>query len=74
MCAENTADHQWAGIESWNYLRVRGEYLFSAATCKSAAELPPCARRIHLNHINQNSIPGTTSVCAENTLNELGLL
>ena len=26
-CAENTADHQWAGIESWNYLRMRGEYL-----------------------------------------------
>ena len=37
-------------------------------------ELPPRARRIHLARAHEKRVYGTTSACAENTLNELGLL
>ena len=37
-------------------------------------ELPPRARRILNIILNVFLKPGTTSACAENTLNELGLL
>ena len=37
-------------------------------------ELPPRARRIHALDGILNQGVGTTSACAENTLNELGLL
>ena len=58
----------------WNYLRVRGEYLMRALGQERANELPPRARRIPIGDAVAHSIFGTTSACAENTLNELGLL
>ena len=57
-----------------NYLRVRGEYALGHISGLSSLELPPRARRIqHLTTNDKHDI-GTTSACAENTLNELGLL
>ena len=41
---------------------------------KANPELPPRARRILEWQIRANRSLGTTSACAENTLNELGLL
>ena len=66
-CAENTADHQWAGIESWNYLRVRGEYRGNLGGDPEFRELPPRARRIHTARGITKISCGTTSACAENT-------
>ena len=57
-----------------NYLRVRGEYQRIKEALKEDKELPPRARRIHLVHRLERAEGGTTSACAENTLNELGLL
>ena len=57
-----------------NYLRVRGEYYQLALVSTLAIELPPRARRIRLFELSEVSPAGTTSACAENTLNELGLL
>ena len=57
-----------------NYLRVRGEYLLIVYFFASPAELPPRARRIPLMGVLLGMLVGTTSACAENTLNELGLL
>ena len=37
-------------------------------------ELPPRARRIQVKDVLPGVGEGTTSACAENTLNELGLL
>ena len=37
-------------------------------------ELPPRARRIHFGSFRAAHAYGTTSACAENTLNELGIL
>ena len=37
-------------------------------------ELPPHARRILFSNADTTIGVGTTSACAENTLNELGLL
>ena len=73
-CAENTDLGQGHVTALGNYLRVRGEY-FTYFRCKIGyLELPPRARRIlHLFSL-QNRLFGTTSACAENTLNELGLL
>ena len=57
-----------------NYLRVRGEYIIYSCFAMSTTELPPRARRIHpVETVGLNNV-GTTSACAENTLNELGLL
>ena len=67
-CAENTADHQWAGIESWNYLRVRGEYTSRLTVWIIRRELPPRARRIQKHRVVAAAQLGTTSACAENTL------
>ena len=57
-----------------NYLRVRGEYVTHAPLPPTVEELPPRARRIHLMAVLETVDEGTTSACAENTLNELGLL
>ena len=57
-----------------NYLRVRGEYAAQYITYALYMELPPRARRI-LDQLDRIfKVNGTTSACAENTLNELGLL
>ena len=73
-CAENTAPHRLRGFAQWNYLRVRGEYASSLRLRLLESELPPRARRIPQNAIHDLGLTGTTSACAENTLNELGLL
>ena len=51
-----------------NYLRVRGEYVFSANSRTDQPELPPRARRILKPLIASIFEHGTTSACAENTL------
>ena len=51
----------------WNYLRVRGEYRYSQGDSAGHQELPPRARRIHIEIDARNIIRGTTSACAENT-------
>ena len=51
-----------------NYLRVRGEYFCSETLHMLWGELPPRARRIHLNANWVATIEGTTSACAENTI------
>ena len=73
-CAENTGGNQHFCVFSRNYLRVRGEYTGSEIQHKDYGELPPRARRILDGILNQGIVTGTTSACAENTLNELGLL
>ena len=73
-CAENTAYSFSACAPHQNYLRVRGEYNPTKPKPPRHQELPPRARRIRLRFKNDTSIFGTTSACAENTLNELGLL
>ena len=73
-CAENTKPVKARHSHPWNYLRVRGEYLLSLYMIEYGMELPPRARRIPQTKYQQNYNPGTTSACAENTLNELGLL
>ena len=57
-----------------NYLRVRGEYYTEMMKHDYTRELPPRARRIQPKTTQSVSNSGTTSACAENTLNELGLL
>ena len=67
-CAENTAEtlHMLWGLG--NYLRVRGEYLKAALEPVVEAELPPRARRIPAEAEADAPSPGTTSACAENTM------
>ena len=64
------------GFEAFNenYLRVRGEYPEITITLAEDTELPPRARRIRRKSLSVRMGIGTTSACAENTLNELGLL
>ena len=57
-----------------NYLRVRGEYPYGEPIAAVVMELPPRARRIRFSSSESATSSGTTSACAENTLNELGLL
>ena len=71
-CAENTPPapqiiHAW-----WNYLRVRGEYRLFERSEMSPVELPPRARRIRPLEQPFQQFGGTTSACAENTLQSLG--
>ena len=73
-CAENTAHHHPGRKYSGNYLRVRGEYTLRKSTIRAPRELPPRARRIPYPGQASTGRLGTTSACAENTLNELGLL
>mgnify|MGYP001642203179 CR=1 FL=1 len=67
-CAENTdLNHPRVGTPR-NYLRVRGEYMAQSSAVHAVVELPPRARRILI--IDVNGVPhyGTTSACAENTV------
>jgi len=73
-CAENTVTEQQRNSELRNYLRVRGEYEGRLTVTVARLELPPRARRILHMLPPPNGKLGTTSACAENTLNELGLL
>ena len=73
-CAENTQTQLRIALLLRNYLRVRGEYNELDDFYRNGLELPPRARRILANGHNRGLIGGTTSACAENTLNELGLL
>ena len=73
-CAENTRPGWRTSQYRWNYLRVRGEYWRNANEPGTLAELPPRARRILFTVDIVGVTIGTTSACAENTLNELGLL
>ena len=66
-CAENTRAGQRWGSGIWNYLRVRGEYTFRNIKDSFAEELPPRARRIHVQEFHPTVWGGTTSACAENT-------
>ena len=52
----------------WNYLRVRGEYLYGASRREKKRELPPRARRIRDYRAGDQQGLGTTSACAENTV------
>ena len=73
-CAENTPDDIFENTSPGNYLRVRGEYTATPAARDSEGELPPRARRI-LQGLNRNGLePGTTSACAENTINISNLI
>ena len=73
-CAENTRNGELPERLLQNYLRVRGEYAQVLTSMPLASELPPRARRIPANAHKTDTLFGTTSACAENTLNELGLL
>ena len=55
-------------ITSGNYLRVRGEYPRKTIVHTDVSELPPRARRIPVGVVAVCSTPGTTSACAENTV------
>ena len=52
---------------------MRGEYSHSPRICKYCSELPPRARRIPQNGDGDPFEVGTTSACAENTTNLVGL-
>jgi len=66
-CAENTRKGLLLRLRDGNYLRVRGEYGMVAALCSTTRELPPRARRIHIEFDLGKAPVGTTSACAENT-------
>ena len=55
---------------SENYLRVRGEYGQVYKGHRIKPELPPRTRRIPSKYLLQWRKTGTTSACAENTINE----
>ena len=73
-CAENTFGVVGDVMGHGNYLRVRGEYSGTPGWGSAAEELPPRARRIQGFLPYRLAVDGTTSACAENTQNELGLL
>ena len=66
-CAENTFGKENENVNRWNYLRVRGEYPPFFLRAKFEKELPPRARRIRMEALNNIPPHGTTSACAENT-------
>ena len=66
-CAENTMPTIARVRQSWNYLRVRGEYLLMGGVGAGEVELPPRARRIHTLTTLPRHGRGTTSACVENT-------
>ena len=66
-CAENTFFRGHIGNIGQNYLRVRGEYRAALSWVWLSVELPPRARRIHINFDLGEAPVGTTSACAENT-------
>ena len=67
-CAENTSTCPQRILGRRNYLRVRGEYVASNPGSSSPVELPPRARRILLTGFSTKPAKGTTSACAENTV------
>ena len=67
-CAENTFSALATAAWRWNYLRVRGEYRLLTTVAKNFAELPPRARRIRNRRTTTKMEIGTTSACAENTV------
>ena len=67
-CAENTTRSRIPAWYSWNYLRVRGEYLLVGDVIGEGKELPPRARRIRSGGLGFWCWVGTTSACAENTI------
>ena len=67
-CAENTVTVHLLRTWERNYLRVRGEYLAAGVAMKIFLELPPRARRIHNRFDRVLVSNGTTSACAENTV------
>ena len=67
-CAENTAALLPTSETPGNYLRVRGEYTKAAIDRGTKGELPPRARRILFEGVPGGFNNGTTSACAENTL------
>ena len=70
-CAENTPRSSKCDPAHRNYLRMRGEYIRSTVSVPYSSELPPHARRIRT--FLQASVVdfGTTSACAENTIQTL---
>ena len=66
-CAENTVLQVFDVDRFWNYLRVRGEYLWRLEHSSAISELPPRARRILCTTADFRVVFGTTSACAENT-------
>ena len=67
-CAENTRNKNFTHTPGWNYLRVRGEYQARLSPRKILRELPPRARRIRRSSLGAVAVFGTTSACAENTV------
>ena len=67
-CAENTSWRRGRRFGWRNYLRVRGEYIPRASERPERGELPPRARRILHSLWGDQDIVGTTSACAENTI------
>ena len=65
--AENTRIGEELFSSLWNYLRVRGEYVWPEAKNTLNKELPPRTRRIQINVFDLDWEPGTTSAYAENT-------
>ena len=68
--AENTPCEPDRATLSWNYLRVRGEYITVGTPDLLPEELPPRARRIPVAVTGKPGSVGTTSACAENTHHE----
>ena len=66
-CAENTSRLRPWNTWTWNYLRVRGEYIGPKPQTSYEWELPPRARRIPSIASAADAAEGTTSACAENT-------
>ena len=67
-CAENTLQVKCNNRSGRNYLRVRGEYAHLGASLPRRPELPPRARRIQSGRVPYHCCNGTTSACAENTV------
>ena len=67
-CAENTDVCLDTARHGRNYLRVRGEYTMKIPIGVKPKELPPRARRIPPPQAHSQTPIGTTSACAENTL------
>ena len=73
-CAENTPPLMVRRRSTRNYLRVRGEYSCSSGRRCPQLELPPRARRIPKFEKVFGPQPGTTSACAENTVQHKNVL
>ena len=70
-CAENTHPCLPGRGAGRNYLRVRGEYGACCLGGFAFQELPPRARRIRRIRGFYRAENGTTSACAENTMDDI---